>query len=141
MMNGMRKYTVPAEVPGSLASKMLRSGVNGGARGRGAAAGSAVVWLIAIGYLTALGRVARQMTGGGIGNVGRRRKQSRRVDKEVVTLTVSLASTRRSARSPSSWRCRRRSLPKDILRSGRDLRAACCWWDRPGRAKRYSREL
>ena len=85
MMNGMRKYTVPAEVPGSLASKMLRSGVEWRRARPRASPASAVVWLIAIGYLTALGRVARQMTGGGIGNVGRRRKQLPRVDKEVVT--------------------------------------------------------
>ena len=85
LMNGMRKYTVPAEVPGSLASKMLRSGVEWRRARPRASPASAVVWLIAIGYLTALGRVARQMTGGGIGNVGRRRKQLPRVDKEVVT--------------------------------------------------------
>ena len=89
LMNGARKYTVPAEVPGALASKMLRSGVTWRRARPRASPASAVVWLIAIGYLTALGRVARQMTGGGIGNVGRRRKQVPSVDNEVTFDSVA----------------------------------------------------
>lgn len=85
VVNGLRKFTVPAEVSSGLATKMLRSGVEWRRARPRASPASAIVWLIALGYLTALGRVARQMTGGGVGSVGARRRRQVQVDREVVT--------------------------------------------------------
>ncbi|KAH8072509.1 metalloendopeptidase [Aureococcus anophagefferens] len=75
VMDGARCFTVPAQIQSELAQKLMDAGITW-SRAKGAALtpARAFFYLIAGGYCLALFRVARQMTGGGVGSVGRRRR-------------------------------------------------------------------
>ena len=83
MMNGMRKYTVPAEVPGPrVQNAPERRGVEARAAAGVAGVGRRLVDCHRVLDGAGTGRAAD--LSGGIGNVGRRRNGTQ-VDKEVVT--------------------------------------------------------
>ena len=75
LMDGARCFTIPAQIQSELAQKLMDAGITW-SRAKGAALtpARAFFYLIAGGYCLALFRVARQMTGGGVGSVGRRRR-------------------------------------------------------------------
>ena len=72
-LDGVRSFAVPAILPNEIQTRLLDAGVTWRrARSRGPTAATALAWCVAAAYLTALGRVAKQMLGGGVGKVGRR---------------------------------------------------------------------
>mmetsp|Transcript_13145 Transcript_13145/g.39165 ORF Transcript_13145/g.39165 Transcript_13145/m.39165 type:complete len:276 (+) Transcript_13145:105-932(+) len=84
-LDGARSYAVPAELPGALSERMLRAGVEWRKARAKASPATGLAWCVGIAYLLALGRVARQMLGGGVGRVGSRARRRLVPEGEAVT--------------------------------------------------------